>query len=76
MRVRFIVSARRDEHIAPYYRVLRLLKIEIRRNYFVGCLLYNVIHTTKPSSIYDKLKFRTLSVGRNTRNSSNIFITP
>lgn len=74
--VRFVVSARRDEHITPYYGDLRLLSVEKRRNYFVGCLLYNVIHTTRPSSIYNNLTFRTLSAERNMRNSSIVFITP
>ena len=59
--VRFIISAR------P--------KIGAKRSYFVGCLLCNVIQTSKPLYIYNNLTFRSETDGRDTRNSM-YFITP
>lgn len=43
--LRFVYGVRRDQHITPYYKRSRWLKVTRRREYFVGCLLHNIIAT-------------------------------
>lgn len=74
--IRFVVNARRDEHITPYYQNLRMLKVEARRTYFVGCLLFNLLQTGQPSHLSDKMNFRAQSSARNTRSSKDTLIVP
>ena len=74
--IRFALSIRYDMHITPYYRELRWLKVEDRRNYFVGCQLFNIINTRQPSLIYKGLTFRTAVTARDTRASNDLLSLP
>ncbi|KAL6423099.1 hypothetical protein ACFW04_010530 [Cataglyphis niger] len=49
---RFIFNVRTDEHITLYYVRLRWLKVDARRAYFVGCLLYKILETKQPSLLH------------------------
>lgn len=40
--LRFVFDVRSDVHITPYYHKLKMLKIGARRDYFVGCQLFNL----------------------------------
>ena len=46
--VRFILGARRDEHITPYRRNLHWLHPESRRLYFAASLLYRILQMREP----------------------------
>ncbi|CAL1671809.1 unnamed protein product [Lasius platythorax] len=74
--IRFALNVRWGEHITPFYRELRLLKIDARRRYFVGCLLFNIICTRQPSLIYSGFTFKSTVTSRATRTSDDILSLP
>ncbi|XP_050449694.1 uncharacterized protein LOC126850592 [Cataglyphis hispanica] len=65
--VRFIFNVRTDEHITPYYVRLRWLKVNARRAYFVGCLLYKILETKQPSLLHSNFNCRIATSDRATR---------
>ena len=73
--VRFIFGVRRDAHITLYYKKLNWLKIDQRRMYFVGGLLYSILHTGQPSLLYSNFNFKT-PTDRATRASNETLIVP
>lgn len=70
--MRFIFNLRRAEHITPFYNKLRWLKVKVRRNYFVGCLLFNIVHSQQPSILYKAFTFRSEETCRSTRAATNL----
>lgn len=72
--IRFVFNVRRDEYITPYHRRLRWLKVNIRRSYFVGCQLFNIIH--QPSILSDSLTFRSAESCRSTKVAESLLSLP
>ncbi|XP_050455556.1 uncharacterized protein LOC126853664 [Cataglyphis hispanica] len=50
--IRFIFNVKADMHITPYYERLRWLRINSRRTYFVGCLLFRILRTGQPGRLH------------------------
>lgn len=48
--LRFMYGVKKDDHITSYYKRARWLKVSVRRQYFVRCLLFNILRTTSVSS--------------------------
>ena len=46
--IRYILGARRDEHITSYRRQLGWLTSAGRRDYFAACLLFKIFRTGNP----------------------------
>lgn len=61
--IRFIYNVKKDEHITPYYRRLGWLKIDARRTYFVGCLMYRILQAQQPSLLFAFFSGRVPSLG-------------
>ena len=60
--VRYICSARKDEHITSYRLRVGWIKVEERRNYFSTLLLYKIIRMGQPpylTSLFKKNENRT-----------------
>lgn len=74
--IRFALNVSWDEHITPYYCQLRWLKSDARRNYFVGCLLYNILSTRQLRLLYNGLTFRSDIAARTTRVSDDLLSLP
>lgn len=74
--LKFIYDVKRDQHITPYYKKSSWLKVTTRRQYFVGCLIRNIIVTHQPYTLYSSLVFRAERIGRITRAESNSLIIP
>jgi len=74
--IRFIYEVKRDQHITPYYGKSGWLKVTIRRQYFVGCLLYSIINTHQPQTLYSNMVFRSKEIGRSTRAPTDLLVTP
>lgn len=74
--IRFIFSIRRNSHITPFYDKLRWLKIQQRRIYFVGCLLFSIIESRCPPLLYGELRFRAGASGRDTRAAPDVLYVP
>lgn len=74
--VRFIFDVRSDEHISPYFEQFGWLKIDMRRNYLVMCLLYKVLHTGHPSVLSCNLTFRASISSRVTRAATDMLELP
>lgn len=72
--IRFFFHVETDAHITPYYEKLRLLKIDSRRNYFVGCLLFRILLTEQPSLLYSNFSYRVLTSDRASRTSKDTLI--
>jgi hypothetical protein len=56
--IRFIYSARRDDHIKPFFRELKWLSPDNRRCYYLGALAYCTLTTRAPSYLYDILSYQ------------------
>lgn len=74
--IRFIYGVRGDEHITPYYKKLRWLKTNLRRTYFVGCLLYSTLQTKQPSLLHANFSLRVPLSDRATRASRGNLYQP
>ncbi|XP_029680221.1 uncharacterized protein LOC115245867 [Formica exsecta] len=74
--IRFIFNVKADMHITPYYKRLRWLKIDLRRTYFVGCLLFRILRTGQPGFLHSNFNQRVLTSDRATRVSNNTLIQP
>ncbi|KAL6419789.1 hypothetical protein ACFW04_011192 [Cataglyphis niger] len=64
--VRFIFNVRTDEYITSYYVKLRWLKVDARRAYFVGCLLYKILETKQPSLLHSNFNCKIATLDRAT----------
>ncbi|KAL6418784.1 hypothetical protein ACFW04_014229 [Cataglyphis niger] len=62
--VSFIFNVRTDEYITPYYVRLCWLKVDARRAYFAGCLLYKILETKQPSLFYSNFNCRIVTSDR------------
>lgn len=51
------IEIKRDEHVISYYSMLGWLKVDVRRSYFVGCLLHRIM-IEKSQSLYKVLNFK------------------
>ena len=74
--IRFVFHVRRDAHITPYFNKLRWLKVDTRRMYFVGSLLYNILMTQRPARLHVLFTYRAQISSRTTRVSSDILSLP
>lgn len=74
--VRFIFSLRIDEHVTPYYRVLKWLKIKERRELNVLSLTYKVLKYGKPEYLYENYVYLRNVHLRNTRFGEEILSFP
>ncbi|KAL6448033.1 hypothetical protein ACFW04_000224 [Cataglyphis niger] len=74
--IRFIFNVRADEHITLYYVRLRWLKVDVRRAYFVGCLLYKILETKQPSLLHSNFNCRITTTDRATRASRDTLFLP
>ena len=74
--VRYIFRVKWDEHISPYFDKLAWLKISARRKYFVGCLLYSILHYKRPSNLYCAFNYRGNVALRATRAPDNSLVLP
>ncbi|KAL6419274.1 hypothetical protein ACFW04_014003 [Cataglyphis niger] len=66
--VRFIFKVRADEHIIPYYVRLCWLKVDVRRAYFVRCLLYKILETKQLSLLHSYFNCMITTTDRATRS--------
>ncbi|XP_011685479.1 PREDICTED: RNA-directed DNA polymerase from mobile element jockey-like [Wasmannia auropunctata] len=62
--VRFVHRMRYDEHVTPHYIQLQWLKPDSRRQYFICCLLFNIIKTQIPGFLYSGFTSRSVESGR------------
>ncbi|KAL6419286.1 hypothetical protein ACFW04_011474 [Cataglyphis niger] len=74
--VRFIFNVRTDEHITPYYVRLCWLKVDAKRAYFVGCLLYKILETKQPSLLHSNFNYKITTTDRATRAPKNMLFLP
>lgn len=65
--IRFALDVRRDEHITPFYRQLKWLKPESRRQYFLGCFTYKLLASRTPNFLANRLNRREQNHDRGTR---------
>lgn len=75
--IRFIYNVRKDEHITPYFNMLGWLKVDSRKMYTLGCMMYNVLKTDTLVYLRDKFRNKNQAGIRNTRlPSQNLIIKP
>jgi len=74
--IRFAFGIKRDEHITPYYRKLHWLRADTRRNFFVGCLLFSIVRSHQPESLYCGFTFRRMESCRDTRAAGDLLSMP
>lgn len=74
--VRFILGIRRDVHITPFYEALRWLKVDQRRTYFVGCLLFCIMKMGDPNCIFIHFKTKGNVASKQTRAAADLLILP
>ncbi|KMQ90604.1 craniofacial development protein 2-like protein [Lasius niger] len=74
--VRMIFNVNRMDQITPYFTKLRWLKIDRRREYFLGMFVYRLLGTGRPKYLLQKLTYRTHLAVRTTRVSSSILSLP
>ena len=53
--IRFIFRLRRDTSITPYRTELGWPLVEDRRKYFLGCVAFSILASTRPQLLYDAL---------------------
>jgi hypothetical protein len=62
------------EHITPYYKELKILKIEKRRKFQMGLFMYKLLKTETPSYIFQAYTDNSMKRARNTRNRNKLVI--
>ncbi|KYN35112.1 hypothetical protein ALC56_10582 [Trachymyrmex septentrionalis] len=58
--LRYVYGVRWDNHIMLYYRRAGWLKVNVRRQYFVYCLLYRILRTGQPSLLFSNFTYRAI----------------
>jgi len=74
--IRFIYQVKWDEHISPYYDVLRWLKIHSRRLYFVGNLTFSILRSKRPLILYEGFELKSSKSVRMTRALNDTLVLP
>ncbi|CAL1672687.1 unnamed protein product [Lasius platythorax] len=74
--IRMIFDVRKDAHITPFYSELNWLKVNDRREYFLGTFMYRLLHTERPKYLFDCFTFRSQTDVRTTRVSYQVLILP
>lgn len=74
--VRYIFNLRLDEHVTPYYKTLKWLKIKERRELNVLSLTYKVLKYEKPKYLFDNYIYLRNVHLRNTRFGDEILRFP
>ncbi|KAL6419561.1 hypothetical protein ACFW04_013761 [Cataglyphis niger] len=75
--VRFIFNLRTDEYITPYYVGVgsrRWLKVDARRAYFVGCLLYKILESKQPSLLHSNFNYKIATSDRTQAPRDMLFL--
>lgn len=72
--VRFACKVPVREHITPYFKELKMLRLDERRFIHYSCLIKKIIDTQNPSYLYNKIEFRHNAHSRVIRNSNDISI--
>lgn len=73
--VRFACNIKRRDHVTPYYANLGWMKIDVRRKFFICCLIYKIISTKSPIYMLEGLQLKKNIVTRATRSDPlEIFI--
>lgn len=74
--VRFIFDVGFHEHMTPYFTILRWLKVDKRRDYFLGIFLYKFLSSCSPPSLLQNfVRSEPDPLSMSTRNR-NIFQLP
>jgi len=74
--IRFICQMKWDEHISPYYEELRWLKVHSRHLYFVGNLIFSILHSKRSLILYDGFEFKSNKILRTTKTLNDTLILP
>lgn len=61
--IRFIYNLRYDEHITPFRHRLKWLSMNNRRTYFMGIMLFNILHGCAPEYL-NEIFARKQAIGR------------
>ncbi|KAK0157345.1 hypothetical protein PV328_011098 [Microctonus aethiopoides] len=69
--IRYIFNLRRDEHITPYRLKLKWLSVQNRRLYFIGIMVYNILHQSAPKYLVDIFEMKRDGI----RSSSSLINT-
>lgn len=67
--IRFIFGIPIRQHVTPYYNKLGWLKLKSRRKYFLGCYVFNLLMSKRPSYLYRDLTFKISFRSRSLRAS-------
>ena len=74
--VRMVLDVRKMEHITPYYAKLKWLKVDKRREYFLGMFMYRLFELNRPKYLLDKFTYRQQLGVRTTRVSNQLLALP
>lgn len=74
--VRYVCLSKRRDHITPYYKELKWLKIEDSRRVHVATMVYKVLRSKEPSYLKDVFKFFGENQDRETRNRNKTLVIP
>ena len=74
--IRFITGAKTFEHVTPYYKDLRFLKVEDKRLLAVAMLIWKVIKLKQPKYLYQFYEFTSSSNERATRSNKLMIQIP
>jgi hypothetical protein len=74
--VRFITGAKVFEHITPYYKELKVLKVAERRMLAVALLTWKIFKFKQPSYLYESYSFTSTSNVRSTRSNKLMLQMP
>ena len=56
--LRYACNIRRNDHVTPYFNQLKWMKVEMRRRYFICCLIYKVLEEKSPGYMLNELPLR------------------
>lgn len=65
--LRFACNVRRRDHVTPHYTRLGWMKIDVRRRFFMCCLIYKVLKNNSPIYMLEGLKLRRNTITRTLR---------
>ena len=74
--IRYIFNLKNDEHITPYRLNLGWLKVENRRRFLLGCLIYKILKEKRPAYLYDKIVHMFTDVRRSARLQTAKIVIP
>lgn len=74
--IRFIFDLRYDDHVSDHIKSIKLMKLNVRREYMITCMVFKTLHDGSPGYLAGEFNSLREVHGRTTRQGHNLLQIP